>query len=205
MNSALSLNELGKELRVSRETLDRFESFGELLKRWQAKINLVGQGTLADMWRVHFLDSAQLWPLAPKGAKKWLDMGSGAGFPGLVLAILGAPEMHLVESNQKKAAFLREAARITATNVVVHDERIENLAPFPADVITSRALAKLDTLLQWAQPFAHGQTVALFLKGQDVDVELTETSKSWIIDVNRHHSGSDSRGVILRIKDFGHA
>jgi 16S rRNA (guanine527-N7)-methyltransferase len=205
MKPVLSLEELGRELPVSRETLDRFESFGALLKRWQEKINLVGQGTLADMWRTHFLDSAQLWPLAPKGAKKWLDMGSGAGFPGLVLAIMGVPEMHLVESNHRKAAFLREAARVTATAVVVHTERVENLAPFPVDVITSRALARLDTLLHWARPFAHAETVALFLKGQDVDVELTETSKSWIIDVNRHQSQSDTRGVILRIKGIGHA
>jgi 16S rRNA (guanine527-N7)-methyltransferase len=205
MRRALSLEDLGRELGVSRETLGRFEAFGALLKRWQEKVNLVGPGTIGDMWRAHFLDSAQLWPLAPKGARKWLDLGSGAGFPGLVLAIMGAPEVHLVESNQKKAAFLREAARITAAPVVVHSRRIENLPPFPVDVITARALAKLDVLLQWACPFAHAETVALFLKGQDVDVELTETSKSWIIDVNRYESRSDSRGVILRIRSLGNA
>ena len=205
MKPALSLEELGRELRVSRETLDRFETYGALLERWQERVNLVGPGTLADIWRTHFLDSGQLWPLAPKSAKKWLDLGSGAGFPGLVLAILGAPEVHLVESNQKKAAFLREAARITAATVIVHSERIENLPPFPVDVITARALSRLDTLVQWAHPFAHAGTVALFPKGQDVDVELTETSKSWIIDIERHESRSDARGVILCVRGLVHA
>jgi 16S rRNA (guanine527-N7)-methyltransferase len=205
MKPALSLDELGRELGVSRETLDRFGSFAALLERWQKKINLVGPGTIEDLWRTHFLDSAQLFALSPKGARTWLDLGSGAGFPGLVLGILGAEEVHLVESNQRKAAFLKEAARITATRVVIHSQRIESVAPFPVDVITARALAKLDTLLRWARPFAHSRTVALFHKGQDVDVELTETSKSWNIDIERHISRSDSRGTILRIGGFGNA
>lgn len=205
MKQALSLQELGGEIGVSRETLDRFESFAALLRRWQRKVNLVGPGTIEDLWRAHFLDSAQLLALAPKGARKWLDLGSGAGFPGLVLAILGAEEVHLVESNQKKAAFLREAARITDAPAVIHCQRIESVAPFPVDVITARALTRLETLLQWAQPFVHPGTVALFLKGQDVDAELTETSKSWIIDVERHISRSDSRGIILRIRGLNNA
>ncbi len=205
MKGTLSLEELGRELRVSRETLDRFETYGALLKRWQERVNLVGPGTLADMWRTHFLDSGQLWPLAPKSAKKWVDLGSGAGFPGLVLAILGTPEMHLVERNQKKAAFLREAARVTAAPAIVHSQRIEDLPPFPADVVTARGLTKLDTLLRWSQPFAHAGTVALFPKGQDVDVELTETSKSWIIDIERYESRSDTRGVILCVRGLVNA
>ena len=119
---------------VSRETLERLTAYADLLVKWQAKINLVGPDTIPSLWRRHFLDSAQVFPLLPQGIHRLVDMGSGAGFPGLVLAVMGVGDVHLIESDARKCAFLREAARITGTPVTVHNARIENLAPLGADV-----------------------------------------------------------------------
>ena len=126
---------------VSRETLERLTIYADLLVKWQAKINLVGPETLADLWSRHMLDSAQLFPLIRPDAKRLVDLGSGAGFPGLVLGVMGAPDVHLVESDARKCAFLREAARLTGTTVTIHNKRIEQVAPLGADVVTARALA----------------------------------------------------------------
>ena len=183
----------------------RLELYGRLLKKWQRAINLVAAGTMADLWRRHFFDSAQLLALAPVSRRPWLDLGSGAGFPGLVLAILGAPDMHLVESDGRKCAFLSEAARTTGSRVTLHRCRVEALPPITADVISARALAPLADLLRLSAPFADGETVALFPKGQDVEKELTEASKSWSIPIERLASRSDASGVILRVKGFSRA
>jgi 16S rRNA (guanine527-N7)-methyltransferase len=187
---------------VSRETLVRLQAYADLLVRWQASINLVGPSTLPDLWRRHFLDSAQLLNLAPANARVWLDLGSGAGFPGLVLAILGVPEMHLIESDRRKSTFLGEVARATGTKVHIHRSRVESTSPIPADVITARALAPLASLLALSIRFAGDNTVVLFPKGQDVEKELTEASKSWSMQVERVVSRSDPRGTILRVKGF---
>lgn len=193
-------------LNVSRETLAAFETYAELLSRWQKAINLVGPKTLDQVWRRHFYDSAQLLPLAPAGAKVWIDLGSGAGFPGLVLALLGAAEVHLVESDGRKTVFLEETARILKLPVAVHRGRIESLAGLPApDVITARALAPLAKLLDYGAHLARPETVGLFLKGQDFEKELTEAGKSRTLALDRLASQSDPAGVILRIKRFGHA
>jgi 16S rRNA (guanine527-N7)-methyltransferase len=147
------------------------------------------------------LDSAQLHPLLPADCRSLLDMGAGAGFPGLVLAILGVPEVHLVESDARKCAFLREAARLTgASSVQIHNTRLESLRlSRPADVVTARALAPLADLLDYAEPFIGSPTVCVFPKGHNVDVELTAAQQKWNMQVERFASRSDPSGLILRL------
>lgn len=187
----------------------RLEAYAELLQKWQRKINLVSRRSLQDLWRRHFLDSAQLFDLAPADASRWLDLGSGAGFPGLVIAILGVPDVHLVESDSRKCAFLREAARITETPVTIHNCRIEALPPLAADVITARALAPMPRLLDLALPQARRQTVALFLKGKTFDSELqhiadrlTKDTKYRSMIFDKIPSRTDPDGIILRVREL---
>jgi 16S rRNA (guanine527-N7)-methyltransferase len=184
---------------VSRETLARLEVYAELLIRWSGRINLVGRDTLADLWRRHMLDSAQLLPLIPEGAEGLIDLGSGAGFPGLVLAILGTRGVELIEADSRKAAFLREAARITETNPTIRPCRIAAVPPHPVDVVSARALAPLDRLLDLAWPFIGAATICLFPKGENVGQELTLARKGWTMTVSMHHSIADPRGVVLRL------
>lgn len=186
---------------VSRETLARLEAYAELLTRWSARINLVGRDTLPDLWRRHMLDSAQLQPLVPDHARNLIDLGSGAGFPGLVLAILGVPEVELVEADSRKAVFLREAARITATPVTIRPCRIAAVPPHEVDVVTARALAPLDRLLDLARPFIGAGTVCLFPKGERVAQELTLARKDWTMTASTHHSVADPRGVVLLLHE----
>ena len=195
----LSAEEFARSADVPRETLDRLKTYLALLEKWQGRINLVGASTLRDPWRRHFLDSAQVVPLIPRPGAVIVDLGSGAGFPGMVLAIMGAGAVHLIESDQRKATFLREVARQTRTDVVVHPRRIEAVTPFAADIVTARALAPLDRLIRLAQRFDGGNTLCLFLKGQDVGKELTEATKRRIVSADRIASMTDSRGAILRI------
>jgi 16S rRNA (guanine527-N7)-methyltransferase len=185
---------------VSRETLDRFRAYHELLAAWNRRINLVGRDTMGDPWRRHFLDSAQLFPLLPPKARVLVDLGSGAGFPGLVLAILGVAEVHLIEADQRKAAFLREAARVAAVSARIHARRIEQVPPFVADVVTARALAPLPALLDLAAPFLGPKTVCLFLKGQGAAEELTAAAEAWKMRAERFPSVSDPAGTILRLE-----
>lgn len=183
------------------------ESYAELLDSWNSRINLVGKNTLADLWRRHFLDSAQLMahlPPEPESRPRIVvDLGSGAGFPGMVLALLGAGHIHLVESDQRKATFLREAARVTEASVTIQCKRIEALEPIPADLVTARALAPLPKLLGYAACFSsrNGSPIlpCLFLKGARADEELTAAQKAWKISVESFSSLSDSSGVILSI------
>jgi 16S rRNA (guanine527-N7)-methyltransferase len=184
---------------VSRETLARLEAYAALLIRWSARINLVGRDTLADLWRRHMLDSAQLLPLIPEGAQGLIDLGSGAGFPGLVLAILGTRDVELVEADSRKAAFLREAARITEANPTIRPCRIAAVPPHPVDVVSARALAPLDRLLDLSWPFIGPATICLFPKGENVGQELTLARKGWTMTVSMHHSIADPRGVVLRL------
>jgi 16S rRNA (guanine527-N7)-methyltransferase len=195
--------EVGRALDVSRETLARLEAYAALLAKWQKAINLVAPATLPHIWRRHILDSGQLARLAPLDAL-WLDLGSGAGFPGLVIAILGARRVRLVESDARKCAFLREAARITSAPAEVVNARIAEVAPFPADVVTARALAPLSKLLGFAAPFLAPSSVALFPKGQDVEAELTEAHRNWRMRVERHPSLTDGRAAILRLTEVEH-
>lgn len=188
---------------VSRETVDRLTAYADLLMKWQRRINLVSATTLGDLWRRHMLDSAQLLALLPAGAQSVVDLGSGAGFPGLVLAILGVPEVHLIESDQRKCIFLAEAARaagLTAgANPVIHNRRIETITGLNADAVTARACAPLDQLLSYAQKFLWHDGKALFLKGAAVEEELTAAHKNWTMELERFPSASDPTGCILRI------
>lgn len=189
---------------VSRETLDRLKAYASLLEKWQRRINLVGASTLGDLWRRHMLDSAQLLPHIPDSAANLVDLGSGAGFPGLVLAIMGAPDVHLIESNGRKCAFLREAARVTGTAVTIHNMRIERTEAWPADVITARALAPLSVLIEYARPYLTPNSICLFLKGRGVDEELTELRKMWNIRENEYPSMTDSDGIVVRLEALSH-
>ena len=184
---------------VSRETIERLSAYAALLAKWQPRINLISSATLDDIWRRHMLDSAQLLPLLPPGTRAIADLGSGAGFPGLVLAILGVTEVHLVESDQRKCVFLAEAARAAGANPVIHNQRIESVGGLSVGAVTARACAPLEKLLSYAQKFLWHGGKALFLKGAAVEEELTAARKNWHMEVERFPSVSDSTGCILRI------
>jgi 16S rRNA (guanine527-N7)-methyltransferase len=185
---------------VSRETTGRLEIYSSILIEWSTRINLVSQATLDDLWRRHFLDSAQLTQLLPERTQTMVDLGSGAGFPGLLLAILGVPGVELIESDARKCAFLREAARVTNTAVTIHNRRIETVPPHEVDVVTARGCAPLDRLLPLAQPFIGPHTTCLFLKGAQTDEELTAAGKAWTMSVTRHRSRTDPNGVMLSLQ-----
>lgn len=193
---------------VSRETLERLKTYEALLKRWHKTINLVGSSTLDHIWSRHFADSAQLLSLAPPGAKRWLDLGSGAGFPGLVIAILLAERegahMALIESDTRKAAFLGEVGRQTGVPVDIYPERIENAATQyrvgPVDVITARGLAPMPRLLELAAPYFSDSTVGLFLKGREAQAELDEARQRWTFLAEQRPSQTDSDGQIVIVR-----
>lgn len=191
---------------VAPEALSRLETYARLLCRWQRAVNLVGADTLDDLWRRHMLDSAQLARYLPAGARVVTDLGSGAGFPGLVLALVAPVRVHLIEATGRKAAFLAEAVRATGAAATVHRGRIEALAPWPSDAVTARALAPLDQLLALAVPFLGPATpgvrpVCLFLKGRRADEELTAARKTWKMTVERFASLADAGACVLRIGD----
>lgn len=190
---------------VSRETLDRLQTYLDLLAHWQRRVNLVGRATLADPWRRHILDSAQLLRFLPDRAGSIVDLGSGAGFPGLVLAICGVGGVHLIESNRRKAQFLLEVARLVDVEVKVHPARIGQVPGWPADVITARALAPLPRLLELAERFLAPRTQCLVLKGARVRSELTEAARSWHMNAEIFTSLSDPSGAVLKLKDIGRA
>ena len=187
---------------VPRETQDRLQAYVDELRRWQRIKNLVGPGTLDQVWTRHVADSLQLLDLAPE-ARRWLDLGSGAGLPGLPLAIAGGGvHVHLVESNARKCAFLRHAARVCRAPVTVHEGRIEALiAGFAGevDVVTARALAPLDQLIAWAAPLLQTGTTGLFPKGREVDAELTGARKSWTFESDLIPSRTDPAARIMRL------
>jgi 16S rRNA (guanine527-N7)-methyltransferase len=187
--------EFAEAFRVPRETIHSLARYAEILARWQKHTNLVGPSTLTELWSRHFADSAQLCALAPN-ARLWLDLGSGAGFPGLVIAIVqtGKPDfrMHLVEANQKKCAFLAEVARATEAPVDIHAMRIEDLAecaqrPRP-DVVSARALAPLPRLFELAAPFFGERTRGLFPKGREAEAEIEAAHEDWEFGFRLHPS-----------------
>jgi len=199
----LSREAFGEQIGVSRETLARLSIHLELLRRWQPAINLVGPASLSDPWRRHFLDCAQLATHVPRAsgpATTCIDVGSGAGFPGMVLALLGVSGVHLIESDRRKAQFLREVARATGAPVTIHAERLEHLRPWPAGLITARALAPLPRLLQLVEPFVASDSVCLFLKGGSVARELTEARQSWHMVAERSPSLAHPAGVVLKLQ-----
>jgi 16S rRNA (guanine527-N7)-methyltransferase len=191
---------------VSRETVERLDRFVVLLLEWQVKINLIAPSTSAHLWTRHVADSLQLLPLAPQ-AKIWADFGSGGGFPGVPIACALAEQrntmVHLIESNGKKVAFLREAIRVVGLPACVHAMRVEDCGESSADpieVVTARALAPLKVLCEQAFPFIARGAIGLFLKGQDVDAELTEAAKYWKIETTivQSRTNRDGRIIIVR-------
>ena len=193
---------------VSRETLGRLKLFAGLLADWNARLNLVSANSLPDIWRRHIWDSAQLADLIPPEASSLVDLGSGAGFPGLVLAIIlrerGAFRTVLYEATTKKCSFLNEAAVRSGAPVEIRNGRIEKADREPFDVLTARACAPLEKLLGYAQAFQGPETINLFHKGQSVAVELTEARKSWNMKAVRHPSRSDLSGSILEVRELRH-
>ena len=190
---------------VSCETGHKIEIYVDLLLTWQRRINLIGPATAPVVWQRHICDALQLIPLLPTGTRDIADLGTGPGIPGLVVAMAAGLEAHLYESNGKKAAFLREAARLTGTGVHIHIVRLETLVKAndipKVQCVMARALAPLSTLLGYADPFLSRGAVGLFHKGQDVDSELTEATKYWKIDLIKHQSQCDPRGVILEVRE----
>jgi len=196
----LGPEDFARELNVSRETLDRLTAFGGLLADWNRRHNLVSARSLGDVWSRHVLDSAQLTRFVPLEAKTLIDLGSGAGFPGIVVALM-RPDLRvtLVEATAKKCRFLREADAILHTGIRVLNARIEDVARVPFDVVTARACAPLPRLAGYAQRFVGPNTVCLFLKGQNVGSELTEARNSWRMELLSHASMSDPAGTVLEI------
>lgn len=195
---------------VSRETLSRLTRYAELLATWQKTINLVAPATLDEAWHRHFADSAQLMALVPPDAKTLADLGSGGGFPGLVLAIMLADRgvaVTLIESDQRKGAFLREVARQVAIPVDILSMRIESAETRTrvdaVDVVTARALAPLDRLLGWVAPLFAPHSVALLLKGRDAEIEIADARKRWRFDVELRPSltAPDARIAVVRHLD----
>jgi len=196
--------EFAAEFSVSRETNRKLEKLAALLQHWQRTVNLVGTASLARLWQRHIADSAQLVPLIPADARILVDLGSGGGFPGLVLAIMlaGRPgfRAHLIESDKKKAAFLAAAVGELGLPAEVHAVRIEFAPPFRADIITARACAPLPELFSYAARFWGPGTLGLFHKGKDCQRELTEARESWTFDAQFAPSRSDPSGTILMVR-----
>lgn len=191
---------------VSRETEERLATLVAELERWQAAKNLVSSTTLADVWTRHIADSLQLFNLASE-RERWLDLGSGGGFPGLVIGIClaerGVGQIDLVESNARKCAFLRHAARVTGARVKVHPARIEDVVgnfTGKVGVVTARALAPLTQLLDWCEELLRTGTLGLFPKGQHLDTELTDSARYWKIQATTVSSVTDDAARILMIR-----
>jgi 16S rRNA (guanine527-N7)-methyltransferase len=212
---------------VSRETIERLKTYEALLRQWQKAVNLVGPSTLDAVWHRHFADSAQIVRLAPAFPRLWVDLGSGAGFPGLVVAILlaqasaphpnplPAEEGHgegmptrvtLIESDSRKCAFLREVARKTGITVDILSTRIEQAATQakvePPEVVSARALAPLDRLLGLAAPLFTPSTVGVFLKGRDAALEIETAAKAWTFAVEMVPSITETTGRVVVIRDL---
>ena len=187
---------------VPRETQERLERFAALLREWSPRINLVSRRALDELWPRHIADSLQLLPLARRFPAPWIDLGSGAGFPGLILALASGRHVHLIESDHRKAAFLREAARMTATEVTIHVTRIESLQLPPVSLVTARALAPLVDLLTLATPFLLPDGVCLFPKGKTAEDELTAARARWHMRVERTVSITDPAATILELSEL---
>ncbi len=184
----------------------KLDAFIDLLLRWQSKINLVASSTLGELWTRHVADSLQLLPLVPQ-SKVWVDFGAGGGFPGIPIAcaIASTPgaQVHLIESNGKKAAFLREAVRVTGAPATVHQVRVEKYGEScaePVDVVTARALAPLKVLCEQAFPLIARGAVGLFPKGQDVDAELTDAAKYWRLEATKVPSKISPEGSVVLVR-----
>jgi 16S rRNA (guanine527-N7)-methyltransferase len=205
-----SPDDLMRVFSVSRETVDRLKIYESALRRWQRAVNLVAPATLPNVWQRHFADSLQVASLIPEAAKTLADMGSGGGFPGLVLAAhfaqTGGPAVTLVESDQRKAAFLRDTARAMEISVEILSTRIENDANLAVlvgvDVITARALAPLHRLLVLVSPFVASDTTCIFMKGRDAGREIAEARRDWNFEAIEHASITDEAAKIVVVRNI---
>jgi 16S rRNA (guanine527-N7)-methyltransferase len=201
----LAFDLLNKHLSVSRETFDRLKAYHDLLLKWQTRVNLISADTISEMWKRHFLDSLQLLKHIENTDKKIIDLGSGAGFPGMAIAIAGASNVHLIESDGKKIQFLKEVARITKTDVAIHHARIEDKATPAGDIIISRACSPLDKLLSHSLHYVSHETICLFHKGKNYSKELEEAKAHWnfqyivLPSVTDTPDAVNQQGVILKL------
>lgn len=188
---------------VSRETIHRLETYARMLEEWNQKFNLVAKSTIPEMWQRHFLDSAQLLKYLPENKVLTIaDMGSGAGFPGLVISIMSRHKVHLIESTGKKASFLQAVISELGLDAIVHNKRIEDIGNLRADVVTARALKALPELLALTKQLIKKDSFCVFLKGQNLDAELTAACKCWKFSYDRFSSLSDRSGNVLIVKNL---
>ncbi len=188
---------------VSRETLERLKAYCSLLEEWQQRFNLIGRGTVDAIWHRHFLDSAQLRKICGPRCSRLVDLGSGAGFPGMVLAIMGQTGVELIESNRKKCLFLERVSMSTNTQVEITKARFDELRrPNQADVVTARAVAPLNKLLWDAGRWVKPGGVALLQRGSRFECELAEAARFWEFEVVRHPSVTNPTGAILEISQI---
>ena len=192
-----------KQFGFSKEAMKKLEIYSKLIFKWQEKVNLISKSSAQDLWKRHFFDSAQVLKFIKKTEGDLVDLGSGAGFPGLVIAVKfiesGGPQVHLIEANKKKALFLIEANQMLKTNVIVHSKRLEQIIDLKADIITARALAPLDRLLGLSTRFLKPDSTCLFLKGENVGIELREAQKTWGFRVEKFDSITRDGAKILKI------
>ena len=184
---------------VSRETCEKLQIYADLLVKWQRSINLVSAKTLSDLWERHILDSAQLLTYLPKSPSRILDLGSGAGLPAVILAILSDHQIEMVESDSRKCAFLQTALQQTGTKALIHNERLETLGFRDADIITARAFAPLDRMLDWTQTQHKAGQIFWLLKGRGVNEELTKTARSQTVKTEQFASLASGEGVVLHL------
>ncbi|WP_458792108.1 16S rRNA (guanine(527)-N(7))-methyltransferase RsmG [Yoonia sp. MH D7] len=192
---------------VSRETIERLELFEALTKKWNPTINLVARSTLDDLWERHIVDSAQLFQYAPSLLKHWVDVGSGGGFPGIVIAAMAkelspATRITMIESDQRKSTFLRTASRELSLDVTVLADRIEDVAPQSADVVSARALSNLDDLFALIQKHMTPLACAILPKGRTFESEISQAEKNWRFDLSAHASMTEPDARILVVKDI---
>jgi 16S rRNA (guanine527-N7)-methyltransferase len=190
---------------VSRETEGRLERYERMLIERNRTLSLISDSTIDAMWTRHFLDSAQLSALIPQADRPVIDLGSGAGFPGLILAIMGLPDVHLVENNMRKVAFLRDVAAELALRVTIHAMKAESVKPFPVGVVTSRALTQLDPLIAMSRKFLGAGSVCVFPKGRKAADELQAAERHWSMRVERFPSRTDPESTIFRLSNIAEA
>lgn len=199
----MTASEFAIALNVSRETLARLEAYEAMLRDWQKTVNLVSRGSLDDVWRRHFLDSGQLCRLLA-GVRTIADTGSGAGFPGLVIAIMSSAHVALIEADNRKAAFLREVSRATGADTEVITGRAEAVTATPVEAVVARAVAPLSRLLALAEPWLAPGGRCYFLKGHAVEDELSDARRIWDIECDMVPSLSDPSGTIVCVRGFSH-
>ena len=193
---------LNTHVSVSRKTFDLLNIYHNLLLKWQPKVNLVGPDTISDAWKRHFLDSLQLQNHIENYDARIVDIGTGAGFPGMVLAISGNTNIHLIESDSKKILFLREVARITKTNVIIHHDRIENVELKNVGMVISRACAPLTKLFSYSANFVSHETICLFHKGKNYSKDSEDAKNDWEFESVVLPSIADTEGVVLKITNL---